>query len=151
MKWLFVVISVVVFFVLGALLGGDISSDSGFDYGEATLEERQVWLEAEKARIERDYARRYVSTGISNSNIALKEVRASASRREVAVVMEIPNRAQTAIPPGFRQQVVEQMCAPYRRSALMENDIRLTMRVVRENGSPVVVQTIRAADCQPAV
>ncbi|MEL6566843.1 MAG: hypothetical protein AAFQ22_00385 [Pseudomonadota bacterium] len=151
MKWIFGGVSLLVFFVVGAQLGGDLSADTKFAYSEATREEQQAWLDTQKSRIERDFSRQYVSTGVSNPNLKLKDVAASAGRREIAIVLEIPNTAQTATPPNFRQQVIEQLCQPYRRSALMENDIRLTMRVVRRNGSPVTNQTVRAADCQAAV
>lgn len=151
MRWLAVLIGVVMAIVGGYNLGTTTSGSRGaavlFNYGSASPEDRQAWLEKESANVERGVKAGLSRNGSSYMYMSYKATKVSARRSEIQTIVQLKSHAQIQISSNFRKQILGSLCSDYVGSPLYHNKIKLTMKMVRSNGTPVFSQSVGAYDC----
>jgi len=146
MKWLFGIIGIGMAVMGGFNLGTTGAGGASFNYEEASIDERQTWLEKQAHDFERG-----VKHGIMKSGVSLlryKETKVLARSNEIQAIMSLSSMAQVRLPPRYKQQMLADSCPDYMRSALYTNRIKITVKIVNKNGNPVMVTHMTAHDCR---
>ncbi len=145
MKW---VIGIVGFLIaIGGGVGlGQVTGDS-FDFDNATLEERQAWLDEATGEISDGAALGLVQAGTGYNMMAVQEVSASAEDNRISIILEAKGATRLAIPADFSVQFMDKMCDEWVRTPMGRHGVLLTTKIVRSNGDHVRSETVSKPAC----
>ncbi len=147
MKWLFGIIGIGMATVGGFGLSTVGVAGSNFDYEEASIEDRQIWLEKQAGPLERG-VKRGMLRGSGGRYLKYKETKVLARSNEIQNILTLSSTAQVRLPPNFKRQMLANSCPSYMRSALYRNRIKITVKIVKRSGTPVLITQMTAHECR---
>ncbi len=146
MKWLFGIIGIGMATVGGFGLSTVGVGGSSFNYEEASIEDRQAWLEKQARPLERG-VKRGMLRGSGAMYLKYKETKVLARSNEIQTIIKLSSMGQVRLPPNFKREMLASFCPDYMRSALYTNRVKITIKIVKKNGSPVLSFSMSAYDC----
>ena len=115
-----------------------------FSYDEASDEEREAWLNAAAAKLEKHGKREAGSSPF----VSYKETNVRVRSREIQTVLKLGHYVDFRMDSKTIQDTLSQACPRYIRDGLYANNIKWTQRLVKQDGSVAMNLPISRSNCR---